>query len=188
MLWLDGANEILGRRKELDSLYTLLMACHRAPDVAESTLAGVSGAWQRIAAFLLDPVPELVDHLRIPANLSQAEGAEISAAVSDWGACVEERVRKERSLSEEWDTSGRPEDAMMSILAELQLLRDQCERTGFLLRQLELPRVHETLTWARAQDDGQAAAERVMMSKPCLIGLHHEAIERSRGLSQLLAG
>mmetsp|Transcript_104970 Transcript_104970/g.306647 ORF Transcript_104970/g.306647 Transcript_104970/m.306647 type:complete len:194 (+) Transcript_104970:68-649(+) len=191
MLWLDGADEVLGRRKELDSLYTMIAACQNlAPTSGSgSALSGIVGAWRHVASFLLPPVPESVDRLRIPAHLNSAEMAAISSALSEWNSCLEARVQKERSLSEEWTPPGRGEsDQTHCTLAELQVLRDQCKRTGFLLHQLELPHVHHTLNWAEAKGHGDKAAKRVLASKLYLADFHRDAVARSRGLSHLLAG
>mmetsp|Transcript_88309 Transcript_88309/g.274486 ORF Transcript_88309/g.274486 Transcript_88309/m.274486 type:complete len:192 (+) Transcript_88309:72-647(+) len=191
MRWLDGADEVLGRRKELDSLYTLIAACQHLPSDSGigCTIAGLVGAWRHVASFLLLPVPEFVDRLRIPAHLNAAELAAISSAVSEWGECLEARVMNERSLSADLALPGPAEsDLTSAAMEELRLLREQSKRTGFLLHQLALPYIHNTLAWMQAQERGSTAAKQVLASNDCLADFHRETIERSRSLSHLLAG
>eukprot|EP00416_Gambierdiscus_australes_P039089 CAMPEP_0171103910 /NCGR_PEP_ID=MMETSP0766_2-20121228/59635_1 /TAXON_ID=439317 /ORGANISM="Gambierdiscus australes, Strain CAWD 149" /LENGTH=225 /DNA_ID=CAMNT_0011564425 /DNA_START=36 /DNA_END=710 /DNA_ORIENTATION=+ len=190
MHWMDGIDAVLGRLKEKEALYAAIAACFRhAATGSQSSLAAVADTWQLIASFLLPPVPQQVDHLRIPMNLEHAEVVAVEEAVSRWGSCIQERVEKERNLSAEEFAMWEHGDANAYTLAKLLLLRDQCIRTELLLEQLELPHVDHVFTWVQAQGDGcMGAAERTGAWKDSLTRFHVEAMERSQSLANCLQG
>mmetsp|Transcript_11302 Transcript_11302/g.28368 ORF Transcript_11302/g.28368 Transcript_11302/m.28368 type:complete len:194 (+) Transcript_11302:64-645(+) len=193
MYWIDGADEVLGRRRELDSVYCLLAALRsrQQSGTAAGSLAGIEGAWCNIVSFLLVPRPPHVDRLKIPAGDEVDVGALI-ASLSDWDACVEERVTMERSLSEEWSASETAssdgEDASSPLQAELQFVRDQYHRSGLLLDQLNLPCSLDAMQRACCQEEAHPALESVLRSKEGLVALQRDAFARGRSLSAILAG
>jgi len=193
MYLIDGADEVLGRRRELDSVYCLLSALRSGQNsTAAGSVAGIEGAWCNIASFLLVPRPPHIDRLKIPTGDGDDDGA-LVASLSDWDACVEERVTMERSLSEEWASasegaSSDGEDASSPLNAELQFVRDQYNRSGLLLEQLNLPCSLKAMQRACAREEALDTVESVLRSKEGLADVHRHALERGRNLSAILAG
>mmetsp|Transcript_37802 Transcript_37802/g.66618 ORF Transcript_37802/g.66618 Transcript_37802/m.66618 type:complete len:192 (-) Transcript_37802:64-639(-) len=187
--WLDGADEVSGRRKEKEAL-TLLTAAGQhshAQSSALTALANVGDVWCSIAALVLPPRPELSFCLSIPVDLAGTELPLAFAAVMKWASCVNEKVHEM-----EEDSLRHPALETPNV-GHIEALRRQASQARFLLDQIQLPDSLHSMAWVEKQKEIAPAeiapAEQMLKdSVSRLESLYHSALEHAKYISLVMAG